>query len=494
MAYTPYTSNSSSNALTEKELSLYSYELPPQVLQGIVKGWGAGFDLYDFLNIAGSRFGLKGRSLRTFEIYPFEKLITLADVGSGVGIATNSSGADITFKLDSGDYDSNGNAVLRVSDHILVPSAYISGSVNGMDYEYRINSITGSGAAKVYTASPLLANSSTTGFTAAQITVAVPIGTKLAITTDSHGLGTDVPKGLTSHSLYYDFLTGTHKSTFQISGGMQSQESYLENVPLRGGKGTGRVNLLAIQHQFDHNRKINYSMWTGQENDNSALTVTNFNGETVKANATRGLLPWLYKRAGQYQYQDKFEIFDLDEIAQYHLSQGVLAQEVMIGCGDLAYTSIENSNYSFIKEYGHDNVMTKMDEIGLNFRVIKKNNFNYVMKQFWTLSNPNGLGSAAYANKYRNMMFTIPMGENKVTIANGPLMDGEVKLGNLMLGYPDHGGENREYQIEYFNGMTGLDGFGKPVWTADWAEGVIQSEHMLIATKVNQMMLIQQAQ
>jgi hypothetical protein len=189
-------------------------------------------------------------------------------------------------------------------------------------------------------------------------------------------------------------------------------------------------------------------------------------------------------------YSDNFEIFDLDDIKPLMLSVGVSSQEMLFGMGDLLYSNMENSCYDFIeKNSSNTNVMQKLDEVGLDFHVIRKQNFRYIMKEFGNLSNPNGLGLTAYAERYRSMGFIVPMGENDVTIQGAAAnVDGKVKINSLMMGYPNHNGESRQRVVGYLNGMTGQ--MLPIVQSTDTLKGMMLSEFMFIPTGVNKMVLV----
>lgn len=481
----PATSYAYSGQWTNLWQSLYAFEKVPQVWKKIYKQYGHLFDVFDFIDLMGETIDIKGDTLKVFEQYAYERLITL---GTG-GISSGSTGDDITFYLDSTDYDSLGNGPLIVGSSILIPGAYCADS--SQDYAYRVMSTSGTGASTQYTAKPH--NKAGTNFSAAHITSSIPAGTKLMIAGDSWGLGTDQPKGLTNASYQREYYTMLSKSSFDMAGGLLYQENYLDDVPLKGGKGVGRFNAASVQQEFDHNRKINYNIWLGQEADNTTFVMNDAYGNSVPIKAQRGFLQWLKFLALKKTYSDKFEVADFDDIKPLMISVGVSAQEMLFGMGDVLYSNLENSGYNFIKENSSaTDIMQRLDEVGLDFQIFRKQNFRFILKEFGNLSNPNGMGATAYSERYRSMGFIVPMGENPVTIeGGGPNVDKKVKISSLMIGYPNYNGESRARVIGYLNGMTGQN---LPIVTStDTVKGMMLSEYMFIPTGVQKMVLVTKA-
>jgi hypothetical protein len=483
MALTPATSYVASGQWTNLWQSLYSFEKVPQVWKKIYKQYGHLFDVFDFIDLIGETIDIKGDNLKIFEQYAYEKLIT---IGNG-GITTGATGAVITFSLAAADYDTQNNAALNIGESILIPGLYTADT--SQDYLYRIMSDNGGvGSAKIYTAMPH--NKAGTNFSAARITTAIPAGTKLMIAGDSYGLGTDQPAGKTNGSYQRDFYTALSKSTFDMAGGLLYQENYLDDVPLKGGMGVGRFNAASVQQEFDHNKRINYNVWLGQEADNTTFVQNDAFGNSVPIKAQRGFMQWLQKLALKKTYSDNFEVSDFDDIKSLMISVGVSAQEMLFGMGDQLYGNLENAGYNFIKENSSStDIMKKLDEVGLDFQIFRKQNFRFILKEFGNLSNPNGMGAAAYNDRYRSMGFIVPMGENPVTIeGGGPNVDKKVKISSLMIGYPNHNGESRARVVGYLNGMTGQN---LPITqSTDTTKGMMLSEYMFIPTGVQKMVLV----
>jgi len=467
----------------------------PEYQKEAVDKYGHLFELYEILKLIGKTISMKNDVYNIFEKESVERPITLADPAStGFGIATNAAGANITFKLATGDYDARGNAYLRIGDVIMVPKAYLqTGAL--VDANYVVQSTSGSGTATVYTAVPAQGASATT-FAPAQITTGVPIGTQIAVTTDAYGRGTTQPRGTVSNWYARSFRTGIHKDTYEIEGGNASQTWIDINLDKNGmvvptGTPGARSGLMLYgqkQMEILMDKKVNNALLMGQGFENTANgNVTNDAGESTPYITTTGLIPQMQLLAQQYAYTNSWDISNLDDIKPLLISQGLSAQDIMFMMGDLLYKDVENSAYNWIKEYGHDPIMTAMDSIGLQFRAMKKLGFNFIIRELHNLSNPNNYGLAAYGDYYRHLGIMIPMGDNPIREADG-VTPGSIS--NLCLGFKNYDGENRERVNALSNGMTGYP--FQTVTPVDTIKGYALTELALIATKVNQFVLLYQ--
>ena len=460
----------------------------PDIAKEKVDKYGHAFGLFEIWNLIGKTYNMPNDTHSIYEQDSLERPITLADVGTGVGIATNSAGASITFKLASTDYDTRGNAYLRVSDVVLIPKQYLAlGTL--IDYGYLVTSTASSGINTIYTAIPLYADGTT--FAQGRITTAIPTGTQLAVTYSAHGRGTHQPRGLTLNWFKKTYRTGIMKDTWELEGGNESQtwiEVTLSDTGQIVAKGTpgSRTGLMAVGQQlmeFMIDKKINHALLMSQPNENATYGVTtNDAGENTPYLTTTGLLPHCELLAQKMPYSGSFTVPHLDSIKPLMISQGLTGQDIMWLMGDLLFTDVENGAYNFIKEFGHDPVMTAMDSVGLNFRVIKKNGYNFIIRELNNFSNPNNYGLAAYNDYYRKLGLMIPMGDNPVKMGSEDSAVGTIS--NLTIGYKNYGGENRTRVMRAVNGMTGYTLL--TVNDVDAVKGYVLTEPALIVTKINQ--------
>ena len=128
--------------------------------------------------------------------------------------------------------------------------------------------------------------------------------------------------------------------------------------------------------------------------------------------------------------------------------------------------------------------MKSFGEMGIEFRRIKKNGIDTAIVKLDTFSNPLTYGLAAY--DWKNSGFIIP---NEYVMVKDVAGGKALELGNLTLGYKNYNGENRRRVFGLLNGMAGLS--NAPVVTRfDEVRGEFLSEFMLIANKVNQMIMV----
>jgi hypothetical protein len=458
--------------------SIYDFELVPQIWKELYSKYGDALGLFEILHAAGQTRPVQGRSLKIFETGSIERPFTL-----GSAISTGAAGASISFTLDASDYDAGGHCPLREGDTILIPRAYQTNT--SKDYSYRV--MTKSAAANaVFVAYPF--DRTGTSFTAARIATQIPAGTVLAITGNSFGPETGQPAGTTSGSIQRTFYTGINKETFKLGGGVLSQENYLDPMPLKKG-GSSIYNRALFQTEFLLNAKMNETMWTGEYPDNPLMVQTNEFGESVQVLGTRGLNEWLELLAQEQNYFDKYEMADLDDIDSLMISNGITSGDIFWGMGDLLYRDLENSGYEFLKENSFSNIMTKVGEVGIEFKSFNKLQRNFMMRKLNNLSNPNTYGLTAYNNEYRSMGFMIPMGQ-EVSVTTGDEQN-PIKLSILSIGYLSGKGENRQRVVGIINGMTGQS---PPVMSEyDTLKYYMLTEWMLIAVKMNQAILIKKS-
>jgi hypothetical protein len=480
------TSNTFAGQFTSNWWSYTDIKMP-DIKKKTVDLYGQDFGLLEITELMGNTYDMPNDTFSFYEQDSLERLITIG----GAGITTGALGADITFTLDAADYDARGNAYLREGDAILVPKAYLNAATL-MDYSYVVKKPTLNGTSTSYTASPLLADG--TVFQQAQIATAIPAGTKLGVTFDAWARGTKQPRGTTQNWYKRTCRTGIHKDTFEIEGGNESQTWIPITLSSNGmivPKGTpgSRDGFIAIGQQQKEamiNKKINGALFIAQPNDNASHgTVTNDAGESSPLLTTTGILPWAQLLAQKAPYTGSFEMANLDAMKPLMISQGITTQDMMWMAGDLLYADAENAGYNFIKEYGHDNVMTRMDEIGLNFRQFKKLNINFILREMKNFSNPNNFGAAAYNDYYRKLGIMAPMSEIPVKI--GSKDASPTALGNLTLGVKNYNGENRRRVMGLINGMTGHP--YQVVTEVDVIKGYTLCEIALILSQGNQFIL-----
>lgn len=481
----PATSLTNTAPYSEKWFSIYDAQREPKIWKELVQVYGNRMGMFDFTELAGNTFALPARSIKIFEEVAFKRLIELGDVGSSKGIAANAAGANITFKLAATEYDSNGYGYLRVNDNVIVPKLYMAAGTD-KDRLYRVVSTSGSGTDVVYTAAPYYGSAATSDV-ASRITTDVPVGTKLALAGNAFGAGGNMPTGRSTGSRNYTCTTTITKDKFVLEGGIVSQQQWL---PFRTKYGTNGVyNKAMLEHEFSFNDSMNMKMFMGENNEN---TAANYEAGALTGNAavlgSKGLLQTLTEKAQKKSYTDAWQFTDFDDTKQLLISQYVGSEEVLMYVGDLLNKDMEAAGLDATKEFsGGTDLTQNFDQIGITYRKFLKNGIKHVIREVANLSDPNGLGAAAYQNYYRNMGIIIPTGTNKITMAGEAM-----KLNNIAVGYVKNGNEDRTRVINVLNGTTGINA-GTVVHEGDYLSGTILSECAFVFTHMNQAILVEKA-
>ncbi len=456
--------------------SIYDLDLKPSIFGQIFDAYGPGFGIFDFLNIAGRSHGVTNDYLDVFYRGAKEMPATLAEVGStGLGIATNSAGALITFELAATDYDSDGNGPIRENQTIYIPQKYTGAN---LPLTYQVTSWTGTGAARVYTALPF--------GSASQITTAVPIGEELILGPLKYARGMDQPDGSTEGLFKRQYKTNLFKESLYIEGGQQSYARYtdtLKEVPLKGGRGTGLWGEGLALTEFKLNAGMDKSILMSEENDNALLVQTTQMSGDQKVLSGKGLWNWLDELGMKQSYVDEYDITDFDNIKDLLQSQGVTDTQVLFAVGSKLMRNIENSTTDFVKEVsGGTDFVDKMKAMKVNYKQILKNNIDVMLMELTSFSNPTSLGIPGYGFNEAGMI--IPM-----SVASASIEGKKMQLQNLFIGERNYNGENRTRIVDTVFGMNGMGYKAQN----EWDNGALYmiAEAMCVAINVNQMIQVQ---
>jgi len=458
--------------------SIYNTMLKPQIYGEYLKYYGKGVGLLEFLYLTGSTINIAGETKTVWEEGSLTKLVELNGP-----IAVAGAGVAITFRIAAAEYDANNACYLNTNDVIVIPPEYMTeGGVNAtIPHLYQItgNDAAG-GAVTLYTAVPHLVTST--------LAVAVPTGTQLMVTGGSYALES-AGGGVKSAGWYSrHFDCSIKKHDWAIGGGTQSNQRYYEE--LRGG-GTGILTKLTMEADYFLDKYVNDDIWLGTgitNNGAGALQMPNRNTVNIPVNGTVGFLRHLEQRACRQYYTAAYQMTDFDDIKDILQSQGVTERNVAFLMGSLLYQQIENSGLDFIKEFsGGTDFMKTLNEINVAFRAINKNGVYTVFKELPSLSDPTAYGAPAFNDYFKDLGVVIP--EVDVTI-RGSLEDpATVKIKNLVLGFKNYNGENRTRVIRDIPSMAGQSNIAVDNW--DDSRGSLLTHYMLLANKVNQMIMVQ---
>jgi len=452
--------------------SLYSLVNLPQVYPNLVQRYGAGFsrEFFEFLTIAGQVGTCKAQTETTFEKGSPEKAITLSAAITVVG-----AGATIAVSIN--EWNGAGQSYLSIGQKILIPPAYItkSGVKPVVGHWYQVTSmgaVQAPEANTVFTCTPLDALT--------VLAVQVPSGTSLMVTGGNFAPGSLGAKPKTSGWYSRTFTTAIKRAAFAIEGSQQSTERYTDH--LIGGS-QGVFSEASIQGEFDLDQSINYEILLGGVANN--LTMTNEDSVANSVRGTLGFLPQLESRACRQYYTSAYSVPDVDDIKKAWISQGVTETNGTLIAGNDFLQGLENNALDFIKEFsGGTDLMTAMNEMKVDFKVLKKGLITLTLHEMKSFTNPNTLGNYDFGK------YAVVFPSTQVTVREGAGAT-EIKIPNVRLAYKNYNGEDRTRCFGTINGINGFSGGNQNIADArDRKKVEILSEFMLQVHAANQMLLI----
>lgn len=454
--------------------SIYNTMLKPQIYGDYIKYYGKGVGLLEFLYLTGSTINIAGETKTVWEEGSLTKLVKLNGA-----IAAVAAGADITFSLDAAEFDANHARYVNINDIIVIPAEYIEegGVPATIPHLYQIISEdAGVDDAKVFTARPLLITS--------ELAIAVPDDTELMVTGGNYAL--ESQGGGVKSSGWYSrtFYASIKKHDWAIGGGTQSNQRYYEE--LRGG-GSGMLSKESMEADYYLDKYINDDLWLGTGVTNTTLTMANRNLVNIPVAGTVGFLRHLEQRAMRQFYTAAYQMSDFDDIKELLQSQGVTERTCAFLQGSSLYRQVENSGLDFIKEFsGGTDFMKTLGEINVAFKAVNKNGVYTVFKEMPSLSDPTAYGAEAFNDYFKDLGVIIP--EVDVTVRGTMESPAGVKVKNLVLGYKGYNGELRSRVVKEIPSMASTGGLA--VDSYDDTRWSSLSHYMLIALKVNQMILV----
>jgi len=451
--------------------------LKPQVWQEIVKMYGAGVGLAEFATINGATVSVAGPSKT---VYSEGSIFKLVELGAEIAIA--GEGVDIEITLAAGEYDTANKGYLAVHDAVVIPAYYLQedGTKSLKPELYQVISpIVGVGAAAVYTCRPHKDNIA--------IVEAVPSGTKLMVTGGLYA--NEAAGGSPKASGWYTdtFYCSTVRTPWAQGGSSQSNQRYMEE--LRGGQ-SGLFSKNTVEADLRHMKTISDQMFIGSGVTNAALTMVNRDNDDIDVTGTVGVLQHLVNDAMPQYFTAAYDKPCFEDIKPALQSQGVMTRNVTFFMGSELYRQIENTGLDFVKEFsGGSDFMKTLNEIGVAFKAVNFNGVYTTFKELPSLADPTAYGAEAFDDYFRSLGFIIP--DVDVTIKGSIEDPGTSKIKNLTLGYKNYNGEDRTRVVKLLPSVGAFNSGQIAVDTWDDSRGEILSEFMLIFTKVNQCILVQ---
>lgn len=457
--------------------SVFTLMAFPQYWPELVKRYGGAFEVFEYLKFAGQETTCAGQTKTVYEVGAPERYITTNGTTTTAG-----AGANITMKIlewGGGTSGATGQAYLAVGDKVAIPGAYctISAVKCVMPQWYQVitkGTVQSPETDTVFTLTPLNALTA--------LAVTLPTSTKLMVTGGNYAPGSAGAKPKTRGYYSRTFTTGIKRTAFQIEGSQQSNERYTDHL-VNGSQGI--FSEASIQAEFRHNQALNYEILLGNTTDN--LTMTNRDSTANSVRGTVGIMPHLDSRGCKQYYTSTYTIPDFDMIKKAFISQGVVDTDAAFFVGSELLRGIENSGLDFVKEYaGGTTLIQNLNQLKVDFKVIKKNGITLTLHELKSFSNPNTLGNYSFDKKG----FVLP--STQVTVRDGDTM-ADVKMKNLALAYKSFNGENRERVFKVIPGVNGLSQVPTPIAVDayDDARWEILSEFMVIFNAVNQALLVQ---
>ena len=476
------TSNTLNTGYNSVWASLYDTDMQvPQIWGEIVKRYGPGIGLLEFLYMTGSIVPIAGPNKKVFEEGSFVK--TVETFGASGAVA---AGAAWTLHLSAAEFGgTTDNAYLSINDIVVVPAKYIespTGTKATRPSLWQVQAVDAAdGVLKSYTLYGLNILD--------HIHTTIPTLTKLMVTGGNYpnGVQSGKPKSSGFYTRY--FYTSTKKADWSMTGSIQSNERYYEK--LRGG-GTGIFTKASMEADFLLSKYINDELFLGQGVTATTLNQTTREGDSVAPTGTLGLLQHLVDGGMRQYYTSAYGYTDFDELKPLLISQGIANRNVTFFCGSELYKQIENAGLDFLKEFaGGTTLMKNLTELNVAFRAINKNGVYTTIKELPSLSDPTAYGATSFDDFFTGLGFIVP--DVEVTIRGGIEDAATFKMKNLALGYKNYNGENRTRINKVIPGVAnvGAGGGDVAVDTYDDVRGTLLSEFMLIVLKRNQMILVQ---
>lgn len=447
--------------------SVYDAVFEPNVYNKWIYKYGPGLLFKHFLDMVSPDGFTRDRSLLLFEEGALEKPITL-----GSAIAAGSAGDAISITLDSGDYQGS-NPLLRVGDSVVIPAAYQPAAV-GEPRTYLVTAKTGTAPNITFTAEPFNADGTT--YTASQIAVEIPIGTKLQIGGTSLPRGSSPVKGKVTAPTSRTFYTNISREAFEMEGGLGAFSTY-EHLSENG------TASLFIRGQEEAEIRLDMQMdqklWQSEENDNTALIASAMDDQSG-SNAVEsgvGYRNWLKRLASHISYDAPFDFSDFDRIKDLMISQGVTQDMVMMCVEPSLGTDLDNAGLDNMKQYSGGSDIFKGMNLGVEFGSFTKVGRTFLLKELQGLANPQTYGNSGYTGEG----FIYPYTSARVTDYSGKNTD----VPMLSLLYLGGKGTNRKRVVTFNGGTTGSN-LGNVTQRTDIDYLDFLTEYMLVAVNVNQ--------
>jgi hypothetical protein len=460
--------------------SLYDTEmLVPQIWGDIVKLYGPGIGLLEFLYMAGNIVPIAGTSKKLFEELSLVK--TVETVGASGAVA---AGAAWTLHLAAAEFGgTTDNSYLSKNDIVVVPAKYVTKSAVKVTKPslWQVTAVDSTDTTgKSYTLYGLDILD--------RINVTIPTATKLMVTGGAYANGVSGGTPKSAGWQTRTFVNSTRRQNWSLTGSQQSNQRYYNT--LRGG-GSGIFTKASMECDFLLSKYINDDLLLGQLVTATSITMTDRDSNSLVPTNTLGMLGHMVAGSMKQYYTSAYQYSDFDDVKPMLLSQGILGRNVNFFQGSDLYKQNENAGLDFKKEFAGGTKLGEIGEIDASLKFVHKNGVNFTFKELPSLSDPTAYGATAFDDFFTGLGFMIP--DLDVTVKGSMEEPAAFKMKNLALGYKNAQGENRTRINKVIPGIANVgQGTGDlAVDGYDDLRGEMLSEYCLIFLKRNQSILIQ---
>lgn len=396
----------------------------------LVQRYGNGFDVLNFVNMAGKTVNLGSNEITIVEEGVRERPVTVtvaADAVAPVDTTLTFSAAD-----DSDDY-------VREGMTLLIPASYVTGQ--DYDLELRVYDDSGTWKGRSFSATATID---------AEITAK-----ELLLTASSYGEGADGIEPMTSG--FYERSTNGRilKEACGIEGGRLFEQVF-KAVQTKYGT-QALLSKEQIDASFRLDSQIDAALLTSNANTNTANVTASIAGGNNTVRSFDGLIPSMKARAAENQYTTNFDMDEFRATKAYLEAAGVLNRSVSFLAGSNLISNIETQNIDWLKtnSTGHT-FYEKMKSVGFYAEQVFINSVMFDLMELHSFANINKFGAAEYS--YSDMGFIFPKGERNVTVMQAGGVNETMKLPHLTLGYANNQGENRTRMVNVVKGNTDIVG------------------------------------
>jgi hypothetical protein len=459
MAFLP--NKTSAQPYASNFLSYLDVAQKPQYYMDLIKRYGDGLYMFDFVNMFGKTINIGNNTMKLIEEGAPERPVTCSIAITAAPL----NAVSITFSSADGS-----DKYVRAGFDLVIPSTYTNAN-------QPINLRLTEASAGVWTG---------TAYDATHAITSVITTKEFILAASSWVRGSGQPKPNATGLYERDFNSRIIKDTAGIEGG---QLANMDWEPVRKDSGliTSR-NMTELE--FRYNSQVDSAILLGEDNSNANNTDTSqITSVTSQIKTTQGILPAMEDQAQKLPWTTAFGATQYDAVKPLLEGQGVSSRNINFFVGTDLMTQTENDLLEWLKTNSAINPLYDgLSKAGFGVQNFKKNGYVFDIIKLDSFSNPNKFGAAEYPFKDYGFMFTGQ--KSSVTDRYGSMgaQGGKAKLNNFTLGYVNNNGENRKRILQHNFGVNGM-GFSANN-DVDGGYYYLLTEFMNILVNMNQTVLV----